>query len=195
MKTIAWIWIQSNYSRFTDIRLIRTFHYYGQFALSLGKESPYIFSNFNPLNSDTFCGLLSVRIRLIVLIGYRAGKKGISLLTAYGFQKVSFWPYNIFLLTELVRSRWLGFSWPLSFLSVIIDFDFVSVHKNAKQKKLSQYPPSLIINDICEQTPRGKGWGGRKPPSVPLLHPILELVRRQWVRKVHFRGFFRLLLY
>ena len=25
---------------------------YGQFALSLGKESPYIFSTFNPLNAD-----------------------------------------------------------------------------------------------------------------------------------------------
>ena len=25
----------------------------------------------------------------------------------------------------------------------------------------------------------GRGGGGRKPPSVPLLHPILELVRRQ----------------
>ena len=28
-------------------------HYYGQFALFLGKESPYIFSKFN---TDTFCG-------------------------------------------------------------------------------------------------------------------------------------------
>ena len=26
---------------------------YGQFALSLGKENPYIFSKFNPLNTDT----------------------------------------------------------------------------------------------------------------------------------------------
>ena len=34
-------------------RLIRTPHYYGQFALSLGKESAYIFSKFNPLNKDT----------------------------------------------------------------------------------------------------------------------------------------------
>ena len=39
--------------RFTDIRLIRTLHCYGQFALSLGKESPYIFLKFNPLNTDT----------------------------------------------------------------------------------------------------------------------------------------------
>ena len=32
---------------------LRTPHYYGQFALSLGKESPYIFFTFNPLNTDT----------------------------------------------------------------------------------------------------------------------------------------------
>ena len=35
------------------LRLIRTPHYHGQFALSLGKESPYICSKFNPLNADT----------------------------------------------------------------------------------------------------------------------------------------------
>ena len=29
-----------------DTHLIRTPHYYGQFALSVGKESPYIFSTF-----------------------------------------------------------------------------------------------------------------------------------------------------
>ena len=37
---------------FTDTRLIQTPHYYGQFALSLGKKSPYIFSKLNPLNTD-----------------------------------------------------------------------------------------------------------------------------------------------
>ena len=37
---------------------LRTPHYYGQFALSIGKESPYIFSWFNPLNTDTFSGPL-----------------------------------------------------------------------------------------------------------------------------------------
>ena len=42
--------------RFTDIRLIPTPHYYGQFALSLEKQSAYIFFNFNPLSSDTFYG-------------------------------------------------------------------------------------------------------------------------------------------
>ena len=34
-------------------RLIRTLHYYRQFALSLGKEISYIFFKFNPLNTDT----------------------------------------------------------------------------------------------------------------------------------------------
>ena len=33
-------------TRFTDTGLIRTPHYYGQFSLSLGKESPYVFSKF-----------------------------------------------------------------------------------------------------------------------------------------------------
>ena len=40
-------------TRFTDTRLIRTPHYYGQFSLSMAKESPYIFSKFNLLNTDT----------------------------------------------------------------------------------------------------------------------------------------------
>ena len=39
--------------RFIDMRLIRTPHYYGQFALPLEKESPYIFSKFNPFYTDT----------------------------------------------------------------------------------------------------------------------------------------------
>ena len=37
----------------TDTLLIRTPHYYGQFALPLGKENPYIYSKVNPLNTDT----------------------------------------------------------------------------------------------------------------------------------------------
>ena len=41
---------------FTDTRLIWTSHYYGQFAFSLLKESPNIFSELNPLNVDTFYG-------------------------------------------------------------------------------------------------------------------------------------------
>ena len=37
----------------TDTSLIWTPCYYGQFALSLWKALPYIFSQFNPLNLDT----------------------------------------------------------------------------------------------------------------------------------------------
>jgi len=48
---------------FTDTYLIQTPHYYGQFALSLGKESPYIFFRFDLLNMDTFYGPLSVHIK------------------------------------------------------------------------------------------------------------------------------------
>ena len=33
---------------FTDTSLTRIPHYYGHFAFSLAKESPYIFSKFNP---------------------------------------------------------------------------------------------------------------------------------------------------
>ena len=39
--------------------------YYGQFALSLGKESSHIFSKFNPFNMDTFCGPLCVHINRV----------------------------------------------------------------------------------------------------------------------------------
>ena len=38
---------------FTDTCLIQAPHYCRQFALSLGKESPYMFSKFKPLNTDT----------------------------------------------------------------------------------------------------------------------------------------------
>ena len=53
--------------RFKDSCLIRTPHYYGQLASSLGKESPLIFSKSNlaknghPVNTDTFYGPLTVR--------------------------------------------------------------------------------------------------------------------------------------
>ena len=40
---------------FMDTHVIRTTHSCGQFALSLGKESPYIFSKFNPLNTRFDC--------------------------------------------------------------------------------------------------------------------------------------------
>ena len=56
-------------TRFTpDTCLIQTPHFYGQFALSLGKQSPYIFSKFNPLNTDTpFIRTLSIVSSLSVL--------------------------------------------------------------------------------------------------------------------------------
>ena len=51
LRSVAWsTWYSS---RCTETHLIRTPHYYGQFALSLGKEIPYIFSKFNPLDMDT----------------------------------------------------------------------------------------------------------------------------------------------
>ena len=54
-----------------DTRLIRTPHYYRQFAVSLGKESPYILFKFNLLymgttlirTTDTFYDPHSVRIK------------------------------------------------------------------------------------------------------------------------------------
>ena len=49
----------------TDTRLIWTPHNNGQFALSLGKESPYICSKFNPLNTDIFSAPLSVCINVV----------------------------------------------------------------------------------------------------------------------------------
>ena len=56
-------------TRFTpDTCLIQTPHFYGQFALSLAKQSPYIFSKFNPLNTDTpFIRTLSIVSSLSVL--------------------------------------------------------------------------------------------------------------------------------
>ena len=44
---------QTHLQSFTDTHLKWTPHYYRQFALSLGRESLYIFSKFNPLNTDT----------------------------------------------------------------------------------------------------------------------------------------------
>ena len=36
---------------FTDAHLVQKAHYYGEFALSLGKETRYTFSKFNLLNT------------------------------------------------------------------------------------------------------------------------------------------------
>ena len=59
------IWFPSNLNIFSTIQskpALQTLRYYGQFALSLGKESLYIFSKFDPLNMDTFYRPLSVCI-------------------------------------------------------------------------------------------------------------------------------------
>ena len=65
---------RANYDQtpITDSCLIWTPHYYRQFALSLGKESPknYIFSNFNPLNTDTpLVRMLSMAPLVSILMG------------------------------------------------------------------------------------------------------------------------------
>ena len=57
--------------RFTDTLLIRTPHYYKQFALSLGKESPYIFQLIQPAHMDT------------PLIGKRFMAPSVSILTGF----------------------------------------------------------------------------------------------------------------
>ena len=51
--------------------LIPTPHYYGQFSLSPGEESTYIFSEFNSLNSvSVLTGFDSVIITRTTLIQY-----------------------------------------------------------------------------------------------------------------------------
>ena len=55
---------------FTDTCLIRTPHYYGQFAFSLGTESPYIFSTFNLVNPDT---LLKRRLSMVPSVSVLTG--------------------------------------------------------------------------------------------------------------------------
>ena len=50
---------------------MRTPHHYRQFALSLGKESLYIFSKFNPFNADTpLIRTLSMGPSVSVLTGF-----------------------------------------------------------------------------------------------------------------------------
>ena len=50
-----------------DTLLIWTTHHYKQFTLSLGKESPYIFSKFNLLNMDSLL-ILSFSMSLSVSV-------------------------------------------------------------------------------------------------------------------------------
>ena len=44
-----WDTMYTDKAGYTETLLIRTTHYYGRFALSLGKERSYIFSKLNPL--------------------------------------------------------------------------------------------------------------------------------------------------
>ena len=46
-------WNNAVKARFTDTRLIRPPHYYGRFALSLGREILTFSLKFDPLNTDT----------------------------------------------------------------------------------------------------------------------------------------------
>ena len=69
---LIWKWIHCTVKpRFMDTHLIQTPHYYTQFALSLGKESPYIFSKFNPINTDTpLIQTLSMAPPVSILTGF-----------------------------------------------------------------------------------------------------------------------------
>ena len=63
--------------RFTDTRWMWTSHYQGQFAPSLGKESPYISSKFNLLNTDTpLIRILSMAPSVSVLTEFDCTWKG-----------------------------------------------------------------------------------------------------------------------
>ena len=58
-------------ARFTDNHFIRTILYYGQFSLSLEKEGNYLFSKFNPLNTNTpLIRTLSMAPSVPVLAGF-----------------------------------------------------------------------------------------------------------------------------
>ena len=85
--------------RSTDTRLIQTHHYYGQFVLSLGKESPYI-----SLNSILWIWTLSVVSSVSVLTRFDCiihFKLCSGLVLFYTIQSVSYqqqlvsewWPY------------------------------------------------------------------------------------------------------
>ena len=57
-----------------DTCLIQTPRYYRQFPLPLGKESPFIFSKFNPLNMDAFYTPLSVHINGVGLYSQQSSE-------------------------------------------------------------------------------------------------------------------------
>ena len=55
LRVVCAPWVQgiAVEPRFLATRVLRKPCYYGQFSLSQGKECPYIFSKFNPINTDT----------------------------------------------------------------------------------------------------------------------------------------------
>ena len=66
---------------------MRTPYYYGQFALSLGKESPYIFSKFNPFNTDTpFTSTLSIAPLSVRTLGLQPRDKAAMLVCWWSIQ-------------------------------------------------------------------------------------------------------------
>ena len=64
---------------------------------------------------------------------------------------VIFWPYNKPFIDQACSVKMAGYRLH-SFFCVFMDFDFVSVHKNAKKKELGQYPAILtsrLAKRIC----------------------------------------------
>ena len=54
-----------------DTCLVWTSHYYGQFAFFPGKESPYVSSKLNPLNTDSpLIQKLSMAPSVSMLVGF-----------------------------------------------------------------------------------------------------------------------------
>ena len=64
---------------------------YGQFALSMGEENPYIFTNFNPLNTDTpLIRTLSMAPSVTVLTGFDCtNEAGCCRLTSIGRRSIA----------------------------------------------------------------------------------------------------------
>ena len=91
--------------RFTDTRLIQTPHHYGQLELSLGKESPYVFSTFNPLNT------LTPLVRILSMAPLASVLAGVWLLLSPERSGRIFWAWdsssnNACLASLLWKTRW-----------------------------------------------------------------------------------------
>ena len=70
-------------------------------------------------------------------------------------KKFSFWPYNQSFINQLVRSRWLD-------IGLLIDPDFVSVHKTAKKNLANDqlsWPQAWSITHKCERAVIPLPWG------------------------------------